>query len=72
MPITFKAWLREQQFRDDCIGDLARDAMADESLPDDHRAIVSHMMNSACPAAMDAIGSAVTKWRQFNSQRPIR
>jgi uncharacterized protein YozE (UPF0346 family) len=57
--MRFYTWLREQRKRDDPIGDLARDAMADKNFPQALNRVRSHLLNAgACSEALVAFNEA--------------
>lgn len=66
--MTFWQWLKKQKRRDDPVGDLARDAIADKvrqrsSLQWWKRHLQS---TGACPGAWRALDSA---WREYKGER---
>jgi hypothetical protein len=67
MSTTFRRWLTEQRDRDDPVGDVARDILADGcasglSAP---RSLRRHMVDAHAPIdpALDAFDRAEAEWR---------
>jgi hypothetical protein len=64
---SFSEWLRAQRRRDDPVGDLARDAMADDGWLGgrDLSALHGHLSRyGACEGAHDALDRAWREWRE--------
>ena len=65
---SFRSWLRQQENRDDGIGDLARDVAADWCLGSEGtvRSIREHMVtvHDPVPTAMDALARASREWHR--------
>ena len=67
---SFRAWLRAQRGREDMVGDLARDALADRELP---RRLTPARLRArmvelrACEDALEALSQAA---REFAERRP--
>jgi len=63
---TFHAWLREQDEREDRVGDIARDVTTDECgeglLLEDLREHIA-VDHDASPKVLDAFDAAVAEWR---------
>ncbi|MFF5323939.1 hypothetical protein ACFY2Y_09445 [Janibacter hoylei] len=61
---TFARWLRAQGHRDDAVGDLARDLLADPLGPaDDHVTTVGdYVATVGGTAAADACRAAAAEW----------
>lgn len=59
----FRAWLAQQQRRNDAVGDLARDVAADTYRVTTARALMRHVeLVGGCPAALDAVVQAAHEW----------
>jgi hypothetical protein len=64
---TFIAWLRAQNKRDDIIGDLARDVIADNEKPRSLKAIKDSMaMRGACDNAYQALNKALLEYHNYS------
>lgn len=65
---TFRAWLKQQRKRNDAVGDLARDTVAD--LRCWHGKTARHLMlhmiaeHDAIPGAIKALGQAWAEYRE--------
>ena len=66
--LSFRSWLRQQSYRDDPVGDLSGDMLADETCPvtDNLAVLQSHLMSQgACEGALDALDEAHLQWRRY-------
>lgn len=63
--MTFTDWLLKQDYRDDCIGDLARDAHLDSTKPKNGIRMWNQHLTSmrASPLAFDALKKAWIEYR---------
>lgn len=64
---TFRDWLRDQESREDPLGDLARDVAADRKCPDNPAPgdLITHLHAvHACQKAVDAAMRAAIEWRE--------
>ncbi len=64
--VSFRAWLRRQEHRDDPVGDLARDAADDRMFPHVGKldTIVGYLLlMHACHEAVEAARVAHAEWR---------
>jgi uncharacterized protein YozE (UPF0346 family) len=72
--MTFRAWLREQQHRDDPVGDLARVADQDNRFPRRNaklRKLVRHLEEQeAVPGAKEALHRAWGEWSKLQARTP--
>jgi hypothetical protein len=72
---TFITWLRAQRKRDDAIGDLAREAMADKCLRGCYtpRSFRSHLLNEHAPStlALAALDLAELVWAEDGWRQPL-
>lgn len=65
---TFRGWLKAQTHRNDAVGDLARDAVADHCWTTvGWQRFAYHLANEhgAAPSAMDAAARARTEYRAW-------
>lgn len=64
--MTFWHWLRKQSYRDDPVGDLSRDALADKHCKGTTQAWwVNHLtQHGACDPALYALGEA---WQEYRA-----
>ena len=72
--MTFREWLRQQEHRDDPVGDLARDADRDKHFPRRNakfRTLVRHLEEQwAIPPAVEALHRAWEEWAHLERQTP--
>jgi YozE SAM-like fold len=67
--LTFYAWLMEHVDQDTAIGDLARDARADEWFPTNRSMIAAHLRDSdASEACILTYQAASRRWRADQDQ----
>ena len=68
--MTFTNWLKQQKHRQDIVGDLARDAVEDETGPKGNAGYhvwERHLESKgAVQGALDALAEA---WREFKGER---
>lgn len=66
---TFPTWLREQIDRNGRIGDLARDAVADE--PEHLKSMLTlkrRVEDIGCEAAQETLIAAIQEWKQLRRE----
>jgi len=70
-PRTFWQWLKRQDDRNDFIGDLARDAVQDDTFPrraKHYDAIKWYLIGrNACRPAQIALARAFREWRRYRA-----
>ena len=71
--MTFRQWLRQQENRDDLIGDLARDAGHDPNAPQAGTEWPDYLISAdACLGAISALESALEEYNRLKPQGATR